>query len=253
MKDEKEIKVKSLQKALEVLNCFIDRQPLGVTEISEQLGLYKSNVHNILTTFKSMGYLEQDLETGRYRLGAAIFSLSRALRENLTISKIVLPYMQRIVKEINETVYLSVPKDDELIYLEAVYPVGQFYSGGGPVTGERAKLFCTGAGKAILAQLSDSEVEYILSKEMKKYTEYTITDKAQLWDEVEKARKDGYGIDNMELIMGVKCIGIAILNPKGKVECGISVSAPSLRMEPERIKEIAAILKRYAHEIEKMM
>lgn len=54
MKDEKDVKVKSLQKALEVLNCFIDKQPLGITEISQQLGLYKSNVHNILVTFKNM-------------------------------------------------------------------------------------------------------------------------------------------------------------------------------------------------------
>ena len=253
MKEEKDIKVKSLQKALEILNCFIDRQPLGVTEISEQLGLYKSNVHNILTTFKSMGYLEQDTETGRYRLGTAIFSLSRALRENMTISKIVLPYMQQIVKDINETVYLSIPKDDELIYLEAVYPVGQFYSGGAPVTGERAKLYCTGMGKAILAQMPDVEIERILKGKLEAYTKYTITDKKELWKEIEAARKNGYAVDNMELILGVKCVGVAIMNPKGKAECGISVSAPSLRMEPERIEEIAKVLKRYAYDIEKMM
>ncbi len=47
-----EVKVKSLQKALDVLGCFVEKQPLGVTEISEKLGLYKSNVHNILMTFK---------------------------------------------------------------------------------------------------------------------------------------------------------------------------------------------------------
>ena len=54
MSEEKEIKVKSLQKALEILGCFVEKQPLGVTEISEKLGLYKSNVHNILMTFKAM-------------------------------------------------------------------------------------------------------------------------------------------------------------------------------------------------------
>ena len=37
---EGEVKVKSLQKAMEVLECFIQKQPLGVTEISEKLGLY---------------------------------------------------------------------------------------------------------------------------------------------------------------------------------------------------------------------
>ncbi len=57
MSEDKEIKVKSLQKALEILGCFVEKQPLGVTEISEKLGLYKSNVHNILMTFKAMDYL----------------------------------------------------------------------------------------------------------------------------------------------------------------------------------------------------
>ena len=55
-----EIKVKSLQKAMEVLNCFTEKPCLGVTEISEKLGLYKSNVHNILNTFAAMGYVQQD-------------------------------------------------------------------------------------------------------------------------------------------------------------------------------------------------
>lgn len=253
MKNEKEIKVKSLQKALEVLNCFIDKQPLGVTEISEQLGLYKSNVHNILVTFKSMGYLEQELESGKYRLGTAIFSLSRALKENMTVSNIVLPFLQRIAEEVNEVVYLSIPKDNELIYLDVVYPIRQFYLTGGPVTGERADLYCTGAGKAILARYPDEEVERILSSELKAYTEYTVTDKSVLWQEIRLIRKKGYAIDNMETILGVKCIGVAIQNHAGEVECGISVSAPSLRMGEEKIIEFAAILKRYKHEIEKML
>ena len=56
---EPEIKVKSVKKALDVLNCFIKKQPLGVTEISEMLGLYKSNVYDILTTLTAMEYLTQ--------------------------------------------------------------------------------------------------------------------------------------------------------------------------------------------------
>lgn len=253
MKNENEAKVKSLQKALEVLNCFIEKQPLGVTEISEQLGLYKSNVHNILVTYKSMGYLEQDAESGKYRLGTAVFSLSRALKENMTVSRIVLPYLQRIAEEVNEVVYLSIPKDDELIYLDVVYPIGQRYLTGGPVTGERADLYCTGTGKAVLAKMRDEEVERILSGDLKSYTEYTVTDKNTLWAQIRQAREDGYAVDNMELILGVKCIGIAVLNHKGSVECGISISAPSLRMSEEKIMEFAQILKRYKVEIEKML
>ncbi|MFR1111978.1 MAG: helix-turn-helix domain-containing protein [Blautia sp.] len=85
MKSEGEIKVKSLQKAMEILECFVVKQPLGVTEISEKLGLYKSNVHNILMTFKAMGYVEQDPDSGKFRLGVEVFSLSRAYRQNLNM------------------------------------------------------------------------------------------------------------------------------------------------------------------------
>lgn len=85
MENNGEIKVKSLQKALEILNCFAVKQPLGVTEISEKLGLYKSNVHNILVTFTAMEYLVQDPESGKFRLGPEVMMLSRAFRENLDI------------------------------------------------------------------------------------------------------------------------------------------------------------------------
>ena len=61
---EKEIKVKSLQKALDILNCFTKKSTWGVTELSEYLDLNKSNVHSILSTFTAMEYLRQDEETG---------------------------------------------------------------------------------------------------------------------------------------------------------------------------------------------
>ena len=103
-KAETEVKVKSLQKSLDILGCFVEKQPLGVSEISEKLGLYKSNVHSILMTFKAMDYLEQDPETVKFRLGTAVFALSRALRENLDITKIALPYMKEIAQEAGELV-----------------------------------------------------------------------------------------------------------------------------------------------------
>ena len=110
MENNGEIKVKSLQKALEILNCFAVKQPLGVTEISEKLGLYKSNVHNILVTFTAMEYLVQDPESGKFRLGPEVMMLSRAFRENLDITKIAVPVMREIANEVQELVYLAVPK-----------------------------------------------------------------------------------------------------------------------------------------------
>ena len=252
MIDSSEVKVKSLQKALEILNCFAEKQPLGVTEISEKLGLYKSNVHNILTTYKAMEYLEQDEETGKYYLGSSIFPLCRALGDSFSITKIAIPYMQEIVKKGGEIVYLAIPHEDEVIYLEAIYPSESIH----PVRsllGERAKMYCTSVGKSMMAYLPEDEVERYLSKELIALTDYTITDKALLKEELAEIRRNGYAFDNMEFEFGIKCVGVPIFNRHGVVEAGISVSGPSLRIEEKRKSGLTDVVKKYAAEIEKRL
>ena len=147
MIDNSEIKVKSLQKALEILNLFADKPVLGVTEISEYFGIYKSTVHNILSTLKAMEYLEQDEETGKYRLGIQVFTLSKALGDTYSITKIAGPYMQELSNITRERVYLAVPYREEVLYLDAMYPA-ESVELMRSILGERALMYCTGIGKA---------------------------------------------------------------------------------------------------------
>lgn len=114
-------------------------------------------------------------------------------------------------------------------------------------------MYCTSVGKAMLANMTKEEVENCLSGELEAYTENTITDKDKLLEEIEKTRIRGYGIDDMEIMFGIKCVGVALLNHDGKVEGGLSISAPSLRMSDEKIELYAKILKEYAAKIQKML
>lgn len=125
-KNEKEIKVKSLQKALDILNCFTKKSSWGVTELSEYLDLNKSNVHSILSTFAAMEYLRQDEETGKYKLGMAIYTLCHALGDELIVGNIALPYMQELSNWSGERVYLGVAHEDEVIYVNSTYPEEAF-------------------------------------------------------------------------------------------------------------------------------
>ncbi len=246
------MKVKSLQKALEILNCFIVKPKLGVTEISEMLGLNKSNVHNILSTFKEINYLEQDEETGKYQLGVGIFALCQSVGDRFNVRKIVMPFMQEIADQTGEMVYLAVPHEDEVIYLEAMYPVESFNLMR-VILGERAQMYCTGIGKAVLAFLPETVRDVYINKELTAYTEHTITDRDELREELYRTRERGYSVDNMEHEFGVKCVGMPIFNRKGTVEAAISVSGPSLRFSEERIEEIAGILKTYVEKIQERM
>lgn len=252
MKKEGEIKVKSLQKSMEILECFAEKQPLGVTEISEKLGLYKSNVHNILMTFTALGYLEQDKDTGKYHLGAEVMTLSRAFREGLDITKVAVPFMREIANEANELVYLTIPREDEVIYLEVVSPENQKLATTS-IAGERCKMYCTGVGKAILANLPEEEIEKYICGELEAYTENTITDPQMLREELALTKRRGYGIDDMELMYGIKCVGIALIGHGGRIEGGLSISAPSPRMDDEKVLLCANLLKKYALQIQKIL
>ena len=166
MENNGEIKVKSLQKALEILNCFAVKQPLGVTEISEKL------------------------ESGKFRLGPEVMMLSRAFRENLDITKIAVPVMREIANEVQELVYLAVPKGEDMLYLEAVSPENQRLVTKS-VTGECSKMYCTSVGKAVLATMSEEDREKHIPEELEAFTEYTITDRRELDEEIRLVRERG--------------------------------------------------------------
>ncbi|MDO4787922.1 MAG: IclR family transcriptional regulator [Johnsonella sp.] len=246
--DESKVRVKSLQKALSVLNCFIEKQTLGVTEISEKLGLYKSNVHNILMTFVAMNYLEQDAESGKFRLGNSIFLLYKAISDGYGITDVVYPYMQKMMSEIGETIYLSVPHEKEVIYLEAAYPKIFAYP-----TMElkdwRAGMHCTASGKVMLAFMSRQRAEDYLNGPLQRYTEYTITDREVLRKELELIRQKRYALDNMELELGRKCVAVPLFNRRGRLEGAISASGIAMSMTKEKIEEAISVLNKYLPEI----
>ena len=249
---EGEIKVKSLQKALDILNCFIRKSSWGVTELSEYLGLNKSNVHSILSTFTAMEYLRQDKETGKYKLGLAVYTLCHALGDELIIGNIAQPYMQELSDWSGEQVYLGVPYGDEVIYVNSAYPM-ESINLMRTIMGERTRMYCTGLGKAMMAYLPNEDVNRYLQKELPACTDYTITDPETLRAELKQIRERGYAIDNMEHEFGIKCVGMPILNRQQKLEAAISISGPSLRFSPERIPVLVEKLRKTVTKIEKRL
>ena len=80
---DSESKVKSLEKAMKLLECFSGKTPeIGITQIAEKKDLSKSNVHNIVSTFVNLGYLEQN-SNGKYSLGLKMLEYSFVVNEHL--------------------------------------------------------------------------------------------------------------------------------------------------------------------------
>ncbi len=239
---EPEVKVKSLHKALKILNLFSTERPeLGVTQVSQILGIYKSNAHNILSTFEHNRILERNPENGKFRLGVKILEMSNVVSSNLGMRNIIYPFMQELSDKAGEKVYLAIHDGDGYcVYLDVAYPHNSL-----PIRsmlGIKAPLYCTGVGKAILAFLPNEVINKVISRGLKEFTERTITDEEELIKELSSIRKKGYAIDNMEHEFGVKCVGVPLFDSHENVFASLSLSGPSLRFSCDRISFFAKLL-----------
>jgi len=239
---EEDYKVKSLSKAMNVLECFLcSKTELGITEISKMLSVQKATIYNIVDTFLNLGYLVQNSETKKYSLSVKLLQYAYIINNHLGFRNFFLPYMDEIVNEINENVYLGIPHGGDVLYIEFRSPAGKPMRN---ILGEHAPMYCTGLGKAMLAFLPGDEINKYISRPLAKFTETTITDKKELLQELSSIRKRGYAVDNMEHEHGIICIGIPVFGNDGRIVAALSAAAPSLRFDHKTILKNIAIMRR---------
>ncbi len=241
--------IQSIERAANVLELFLTTSPeLSVKEISEKLQLSKSTVHGIIKTLEHRGYLQQNPEDLKYKLGIKLFTLGNFVGKHLDIGNIARPIIRDLADELNETVHLVTLQRDEVVYIEKV-------EGPRALTiyshiGKRAPVHCTGVGKAILAYLSEIEVDRLLSSaSLEAFTEHTMTDVNQIKKHLVSVRETGYAVDDEEIELGLKCIAAPIFNHKGNVIASISCAAPKMRLDEEKQPKVIAGIKRAASEI----
>ena len=233
--------IKVLDKSLFVLETLHKQgSAMSMTEISEKLRIYPSTIHRILDTLRHWGYVEQDPNTQKYRIGLKILELGMTKFHQMDIVKESFPYLKKLAKQCNETVHLGILEDGKVLYLakeessQNIRMVSQ--------VGRRAPVHCTALGKVLLAYLPKKERERILKKMgLPHFTEKTITDKKELEKEIYHVREKGFAIDRGEYEKDVCCIAAPIRNYQGKVMAAISISGPSFRIninQQNNLKEI---------------
>ena len=245
--DDKAPKVKSLYKALKLLDLFDNTAPeRGINELAEATGMLKSSVYNIMSTFRQCGFIEKT-GSGKYSLGRKILELGNVLLNNDTTRQVVKPYMDRLAEECNEVVYLARPSGTRIVYMDSSYPKTAMAIR--VILGISAPYYCTGIGKAMLAFLGDDLTQQVISEGFTQYTPFTLTNGPALLNEMEEIRKRGYSIDNMEHEYGIRCVGVPIFNYQGDVVAGLSISGPSLRVMDDKVTFLAKKLLEAAQEL----
>lgn len=249
-KDKSDYIIQSVSHALDLLEEFRgDTDELGVTELSKRLKLHKNNVFRLLATLESRGYVEQNKATENYRLGLKSLELGQTFINQMGLLRQARPVMESLVDQINETTYVGIVRENYAVYLDVV-EAKQTVRVVSRV-GARLPVYCTALGKVQLAYETEEEVEQIVgTKELKRFTENTITDLSKLLSHLKQVAEQGYAIDNREFESDVKCIAAPIRDYTRRVVGGLTVSGPASRLTDERIeRELVALVKRAGAEI----
>jgi DNA-binding IclR family transcriptional regulator len=252
MKREKsEYAVQAVSNAIDILELLGDKDhELSITDIVAELGLTRSNVNKLLSTLEILGYVEHNRYTGNFRLGVKTFQISQAYINKLNIIEISIQVLQQLKNDTNESAYISVLRDGNVVYLNVIETEQAVRVL--PRIGNVGPAYATATGKAQLAYYDALEIEKLYTEEFKMITPNSIKDFDELKEQLSEIRRLGYAIDNEEYELGVRCVGAPIKDFMGNVIAGISVSAPAERMSLEHIHDhIAPIVTEAARVLSK--
>jgi len=225
----------TLEKTVKVLNLLAkEESPQGIIDIAKQLKINASTIHRILYTLQEYSFVKQDGAKGKYSLGIRLFELGNLFFRRLNIGDNILPILKKLMADSQETVSLSVYSKGERIYLLIVrscQPIQTI-----AFEGRRELLHKTASGKAIMAYLPESEIDWIIKeKGLPKYTDKTITDIDRLKDELKKIRSCGYAFDDGEGEEEIRCIAAPVFNHEGNIIYAISISTPAYRFNSKKL------------------
>jgi len=225
--------IKAVRTSFRVIEALKQLDGAGVSEVAEHLDIPDSTAHDHLQTLERSAYLLKDADD-TYRLSARFLEFGGYARSRMGLYTIAKPELDDLahktgeisnlmIEEHGQGIFLAVAKGQSAVEIEPVHH-----------TGMRVYLQTTALGKSILAHLPEERIEQILDAHgLPEITNTSITDRDELFDELDEIRDRGYAIDNEERVEGMRCVAAPITTSAGVIGA-ISVSGPTKRMQGDR-------------------
>lgn len=218
----------SLERGLAILSAFgSDRATIGVSELSRDLGLSRSTTHRYIATLAALGYLQQDAETKRYRLGPRVLDLGFAAINSMDIRELSVPHLQALSDVTGFTVNMAILDGADVVYIERCRTSrsGQREIDLNLHVGSRLPAYCTAMGKALLAFVPKERLDQLLDGiDLVARGPNTITKRTALLAELERVRALDIAVNNEELAYGLRSIASPIRSRGGDVVAALNLA-----------------------------
>lgn len=241
--------IQALDRALKILDLFDEyTTELKITEISARMELHKSTVHSLLKTLQMHGYINQDVETGRYKLGLKLLEKGQLMLQSLDIRTAARKHLVALSEQTGQTTHLVILDGKEGVYLDKVE--GEKAAIRYSRIGRRISLHSSAVGKVLTAFRTKDEMDTLLRNyQFSKITDVTITGKDAFVNELNLVKHQGYSIDNQENEPGVRCAAAPIFEHNGSIAAAISISTLVSAVDDSLFKAYIALLQKEAEAI----
>ncbi|HEY9539161.1 MAG TPA: IclR family transcriptional regulator [Kiloniellaceae bacterium] len=245
--------IQSLERAAALLEAVARRpEGSGLAELSTAVGLHTSTAFHLIRTLVQLGFLTQDAESKRYRIGSRIFTLAAgALEENALLS-LATPVLERLSADTGEAAHLAVRSKQEIVVIARTAASGLLQLAGR--TGATRPAHATAIGKMLLAAMAPDDLDRLLEGlPLPAYTAKTITSARALRRELAAVRRQGIAYDDCELDDDVRCIALPVRDFAGRCVGAIGISGPVWRMSRQAMAEKSQRLRTAAAELSALL
>jgi len=226
--------VKTDATVLRIIETVAELQGAGVTRIADRVDLSKSAVYKHLSTLEQEEYLVK--EGDDYHLGLRFVELGERARHRERIYEIAKPQIEQLAEETGELALVMVEEYGEGVLLDSATGDDAIHLDARD--GKVLPLHSNALGKALLAHLPEERVAEILDRRgLPRSTSRTITDRDELFAELEAVRERGWAYTREERLSGVRCVAAPIIGASGDACAAIGVAGPTSRLEGERFSE----------------
>jgi IclR family transcriptional regulator, pca regulon regulatory protein len=226
--------VQSVEKAMKVLTAFDgSKRQLSLSEIASSTGFDLSATQRFTFTLAALGYLLKDPDSRKYELSPRLLDFTyHYLTSNELVSRAT-PYLQQLGSETEEATNLTVLDDTHIVFVLRIVSRNVFNAH--VITGTRLPAYCTAPGLAILATLSDGEIDSILSRtNLVAYTPATVVQPRKIKERIAQIRKQGYAHTEDEYFVSDISTAAAITNAGGRGIGAVNIAVARSRWQADR-------------------
>jgi DNA-binding IclR family transcriptional regulator len=221
------------------------REGISLADLSKRVGLHNSTTFHLVKTLASLGYVRQEKDTKRYRIGRPLFALAASCLDEIEMVSVATPILEDLSRETGESAHFAVRMGDAVVVIARTSGPGAFQLT--DRVGVVRPAHCTALGKMILASLKPDQFEDFLQRaDLKPSTERSITEIPALKREVEDVRQSGIAFDDGEFNPEVRCVAVAVRDFTGEAIGALGISGPVWRLSIQALQSRAKILRRAA-------